>query len=589
MVLSELLACLVKRTLFAGITLVSVSQLATAAVNYPFPQATDHYGIKPNVAQSAMNTHIASAYDDWKSKYLRAANNTVGGYYVYGPDTDGEGKGTSESHGYGMLVTVLMAGYDTNAQLYFDGLWSFFNTHRSSINNELMGWFIDWDESSGTHDSAADGDMDIAYALLLADKQWGSNGTINYKQEAVDMINYGLRIGILDISSMRIMRGDWDDDPLSTRSSDWMTGHLRAFHDATGDSVWLSAADAIYVMVDQIVTSHSSNTGLMPDFVTGNPATPSNADTTGEANSGAYYYNAARTPWRLAADYLHHGITDSKDISNRLVTWASTIVGPSYNFDNYLAGYNLNGNPLEEDENQQWSDITFVAPLVVAASVSSEHQSFLDAGWEYITQTNFYPTYFSDSINLLSKLMISGNWWPPVTDRSPITDSVCSDQTDSNGDGFGDACVPPDTVIRPGVSIGSNPVIGLGTVIRKDATIGDNVTLGMSVIIARNSTLGDNVSIGDLTRIRKDAQVGNNVIIGDNVTVAKNSQIGDDVQIGNGTIIRKNVFIGAGAIVGNNVTIRKVSTILPGVTVPDGTVVPKNTAVPLTFIPISSD
>ena len=32
--------------------------------------------------------------------------------------------------------------------------------------------------------SATDGDLDIAYALLLADVQWGSIGEINYRGEA---------------------------------------------------------------------------------------------------------------------------------------------------------------------------------------------------------------------------------------------------------------------------------------------------------------------------------------------------------------------------------------------------------------------
>jgi len=36
----------------------------------------------------------------------------------------------------------------------------------------------------GDFDSAADGDLDIAYALLLADRQWGSCGTVNYLLEA---------------------------------------------------------------------------------------------------------------------------------------------------------------------------------------------------------------------------------------------------------------------------------------------------------------------------------------------------------------------------------------------------------------------
>ena len=36
--------------------------------------------------------------------------------------------------------------------------------------------------------SATDGDMDIAYSLLLANEQWGSNGKINYLKEAQLMI-----------------------------------------------------------------------------------------------------------------------------------------------------------------------------------------------------------------------------------------------------------------------------------------------------------------------------------------------------------------------------------------------------------------
>ena len=36
--------------------------------------------------------------------------------------------------------------------------------------------------------SATDGDLDIAFGLLLADKQWGSAGAINYLAEARKVI-----------------------------------------------------------------------------------------------------------------------------------------------------------------------------------------------------------------------------------------------------------------------------------------------------------------------------------------------------------------------------------------------------------------
>lgn len=40
----------------------------------------------------------------------------------------------------------------------------------------------------GAFGGAADGDFDMAYALLIADKQWGSSGKHNYKQIATDLI-----------------------------------------------------------------------------------------------------------------------------------------------------------------------------------------------------------------------------------------------------------------------------------------------------------------------------------------------------------------------------------------------------------------
>ena len=94
----------------------------------------------------------------------------------------------SEAHGYGMLITAHMAGHDPKAKAYFDGLYRYFRAHPSKINPELMAWKQgDTGQAVvnvGGVDSATDGDMDIAYALLLADRQWGSDGEINYLAEA---------------------------------------------------------------------------------------------------------------------------------------------------------------------------------------------------------------------------------------------------------------------------------------------------------------------------------------------------------------------------------------------------------------------
>ncbi|NTS78534.1 hypothetical protein HR060_16955 [Catenovulum sp. SM1970] len=401
------------------LTLLSSQALAN---NYPFPQSIDHYGIKPSQSQQSLNQAVADFYQYWKAKYLKQA--TTGGYYVHGADTDGNAKGTSESHGYGMVILALMAGEENNAQQYFDGMYAFFDTHRSSINNELMGWYIDNQETgTGRYSSATDGDMDIAYALILADKQWGSGGAINYRQEAIDMIEQGIAVSLLNQSSLRLMRGDWDTDPQTTRSSDWMITHLRSYQALTGDTVWQDAIIEIYQMVDEITSNYASNTGLMPDFITGDPAKPNPNDNTGENNAGNYYYNACRTPWRLGADFLLYNQKRAKLSSDKVIDFARTQVGNDLQMWKYQSGYRLDGTSIGAN----WSSPAFIAPLAVAAAANEANQDFLDAAWLYMTANR--QGYFEDTINLLSMLMVTGNWWAPEKISNDFTDTATDSDT----------------------------------------------------------------------------------------------------------------------------------------------------------------
>jgi hypothetical protein len=111
-------------------------------------------------------------------------------------------------------------------------------------------------------------------------------------------------------------------------------------------------------------------------------------------------------------------------------------------------------------------------------------------------------------------------------------------QLDSDGDGFGDACVPPGT-LPPGTVTGTNLVIGDAVIVNKDVE------------------LGDNVSVGDSTTINKEAVIGDNVNIGNNVFIAKEVTIEDGVTIGEASIINKGAYLCSGATVGVAVTIGK--------------------------------
>jgi endo-1,4-beta-D-glucanase Y len=137
-----------------------------------------------------------------------------------------------------------MAGYQRSAKGYYNGLFRYYKSHPSYINSHLMDWQqLSCDDSPGSDDDAAsDGDIDIAFSLLLAHTQWGSDEDINYLAEAKTMINAIMQDEINPVT-WTVKLGDWSNsgDPdyyYGTRTSDFIPGHFRVFQDATGNSDW---------------------------------------------------------------------------------------------------------------------------------------------------------------------------------------------------------------------------------------------------------------------------------------------------------------------------------------------------------------
>jgi acetyltransferase-like isoleucine patch superfamily enzyme len=146
-----------------------------------------------------------------------------------------------------------------------------------------------------------------------------------------------------------------------------------------------------------------------------------------------------------------------------------------------------------------------------------------------------------------------------------------SDQTDVNGDGYGDACVSPDVTIPPSSSLGSNPIIGSGTTVGTGISIGDDAEIGSNVTLNRNITAEDDLTIGDGTSIDQGATFGDNVTIGANVVIGRNAIIGSGVVIGDNTVVGQGAIIGANAQVGSNVKVGTSATVATGAVVPNGT------------------
>lgn len=403
----------------------SPAVIATAPFK-PFPQHVGYTAgtIKPDhVSQARLDAASAAFYDEWKKKYLL---DDCGADRIYVRVGDAAGGGTadetisvSEGHGYGMMITALMAGHDPDARKYFDGLFRFFKDHPSASSPNLMAWnqVKGCANSSrpGADGTATDGDLDIAHALILADRQWGSDGAINYLQEARSVVA-AIKKFEINPTTFGVLLGDWaaPSQPqyhYGTRTSDFVADHFRAYQALTQDGDWARVIDQLYAVVRTIQANDSPNTGLMPDFVVATDASarPAPADYLEGAQDGEYGYNACRVPWRLGTDYLLHGDARALAALRKINAWIQVKAGGDAGA--VIDGYTLAG---ADSAGAFGFSMAFVAPLAVSAMSDGGNQAWLNSLWSKMADAPLAGTgYYENTLKLLSMIVVSGNWWKP--------------------------------------------------------------------------------------------------------------------------------------------------------------------------------
>jgi hypothetical protein len=130
--------------------------------NYPFPQhrLSQSCGYPTNCNDADVRT----SWDTYKARHIVSASP---GLRVQRPSDNNDT--VSEGMAYGMLLAVYM-----NDKLTFDSLWQHAQARRNSRG--LLRWHYDGNGSpigSGADNAATDADEDAAFALIMADKQWG--------------------------------------------------------------------------------------------------------------------------------------------------------------------------------------------------------------------------------------------------------------------------------------------------------------------------------------------------------------------------------------------------------------------------------
>ncbi len=377
-------------------------------------------------------------YSDWKATYLRQnpyIKDETQYYVFYGEKEYALAHTTvevtvSEAHGYGMLIAALMSDCDSEAKDIFDGMYRYYLAHPSHIAPHLMAWQQSDNgkelfDSNGA-DSATDGDLDIAYALLLADSIWGSSGEIDYRHAAELVISDIMEYDVSRADCI-LRLGDWAYDAdetdkyyTATRASDFIMQYFPVFYEVTGDERWMQLYDTTYGIINHFVEKYG--TGLLPDFIIKDSSgewIPAPANFLENENDGVYEYNSCRVPWRISTDAIVGRNADAKKYAETVNAFFVKETGGDP--EKIMAGYTPDGKAVAD-----WDDLCFTAPLMLSAKAAGDtkwhdtvRKEVMDIGMD---------SYFGNTIAMLCLITDDGGWLVTETSAAKPTGDV-------NGDG----------------------------------------------------------------------------------------------------------------------------------------------------------
>jgi endoglucanase len=338
-------------------------------------------------------------YSIWKTNFIEACSN--GRYRV---KFDNASQTVSEGIGYGMLLSAYAGD-----QTIFDGLWKYYKDNRNS--NGVMNWKINGCSGTIGNNGATDGEVDAAMALIVADYQWGSSGSVNYKSDANTLIT-AIKDHEVESGTFILKPGDMFGGTNLTNPSYFAPGYFRKFASFTGDTFWNSVATKCYDVINKNLSVNNAVGGLVSDWCNGSGNYSNEAG--GYVNGGKKYtYDAARTPWRIAVDYVWYGNSDAKTYIKKASDFARVTIGGSVNI---VDGYNQDGS-----KSGQYHNATFVGAFASAA-MGGDNQAHLDDSYTDLNATNEPNAYFNQTLKTMYLFLLSGNFYLP--DSGTVTPNI---------------------------------------------------------------------------------------------------------------------------------------------------------------------
>jgi endo-1,4-beta-D-glucanase Y len=273
--------------------------------------------------------------------------------------------------------------------------------------NGLMHWEVDPSGNVIGTGAALDGDEDMGWALVMADRQWGGGGSLDgtYLSHAVDLIDAMWDHEIDHSRGEMPLPGDaWGGADI-TNISYFAPAYYRVFAEVTDNPGWLDAVARSYEIIALSLNEAQGNAdnGLVPAWC-------DSSGTPVEAFSGApthFQNDSTRTPFRVGQDYCYYGEPRALEYMQKITSFYTSV-----GVDQIVDGYDLDGTPHPDFSTGGLQPASFVGPAGVGAMYSADNQAFVDEAYSAVAtgELTAGTIYYQKSWTALSLLMMTGNF-----------------------------------------------------------------------------------------------------------------------------------------------------------------------------------
>lgn len=347
------------------------------------------------------------AYQAWKDIHLEDCGGGVHRVRWENAKLDAT---VSEGIGYGMLLTVMWGD-----QVAFDGL---FNYYKQALNPDtgLMHWLRYGCDahSEQTYNqfpdgAAADADLDVAMALIMADCKWGGGSYASDASAVIANIRSHMFMTHNDLEVLQPGDSSWFDGMGNgcVNYSYFAPAYYREYarYDEENAAFWHKAADDTYPV---LVAGSNETTGLVRNWGSSDGADATPDCHNAYIRSSSYGDDAARTPWRIATDYLWNGVSAADQWSDKVTAWVNTV-----GIANTVQWYHLDGSP--DTEAPTYEDHTAINVGPWATGAMTYDQATVDAFSAELVKIPSGPgdhdgEYFPRMLKALSLATLAGKF-----------------------------------------------------------------------------------------------------------------------------------------------------------------------------------